>query len=206
MLNPAIFRLLGPIDGKSILDAGCGHGYLCRLLAQRGALATGVEPAGVPFEYARRRERAEPLGVQYLQRDLSRLGETDAAFDAVANMVLLDIPDSRLRSRTVSPPWASAGPSSTPCTTPCWVPGHFERWAARGTVEIAEYLNEYIQDFDGIARNFTRIESAFRCLGWRMRGVQERAARPPNLLDIFLELGSGEGATGRPAPASPCSH
>jgi 2-polyprenyl-3-methyl-5-hydroxy-6-metoxy-1,4-benzoquinol methylase len=32
LLNPVIFRMLGNVGGKSILDAGCGQGYLCRPL------------------------------------------------------------------------------------------------------------------------------------------------------------------------------
>lgn len=27
LLNPTIFRLLGDVDAKTVLDAGCGHGY-----------------------------------------------------------------------------------------------------------------------------------------------------------------------------------
>ena len=46
LLNPTIFALLGgDARGKRILDTGCGQGYLCRLLARRGARVTGVEPA-----------------------------------------------------------------------------------------------------------------------------------------------------------------
>ena len=33
LLNPTIFTLLGDVRGKRLLDAGCGQGYLCRLLA-----------------------------------------------------------------------------------------------------------------------------------------------------------------------------
>ena len=35
ILNPVIFESLGNIAGKSILDAGCGEGYLSRLLANK---------------------------------------------------------------------------------------------------------------------------------------------------------------------------
>jgi SAM-dependent methyltransferase len=157
MLNPAILRLLGDVDGQRILDAGCGHGYLSRLLAQQGAMVTGVEPATVPFEYAARREAAAPLGIQYLQRDLSRLGEMGAPFDAVvANMVLLDIPDWRAALSNCVAALRLGGTLVYSLHHPCWVPGRFETWAARGAVEISEYLDEYVQDFDGIAPNFHR--------------------------------------------------
>src|SRR5581483_11602810 len=64
LLNPAIFTLLGnDIQGKKILDAGCGQGYLCRLLAKRGAIVTGVEPSENWYRYALEREQAEHLGI-----------------------------------------------------------------------------------------------------------------------------------------------
>ena len=31
-LNPALFNLLGEVKGQAILDAGCGEGYLSRML------------------------------------------------------------------------------------------------------------------------------------------------------------------------------
>lgn len=56
LLNPAIFELLGPPAGLRILDAGCGGGSLCRLLARAGADATGIEPSA-SIAHARRPKR-----------------------------------------------------------------------------------------------------------------------------------------------------
>lgn len=157
LLNPAIFHLLGDVVGRRILDAGCGSGYLSRLLAQRGASVVGVEPAGVPFQYAQRREQERPEGIRYLQRDLSRLGDLGHAFDAVvANMVLLDIPDWRAALENCVDALKPGGVLVYSLHHPCWVPGNFETWAQRGGVEITEYLNEYVQDVGGVAPNFHR--------------------------------------------------
>jgi SAM-dependent methyltransferase len=157
LLNPAIFHLLGDVDRKQVLDAGCGHGYLCRLLAARGASVTGVEPATVPLDHARRREQVEPLGIRYLQRDLSRLGDLGTDFDAVvANMVLLDIPDWRSALDACVRVLRPGGVLVYSLHHPCWVPGRFDVWAERGGVEITEYLDEHVQDFEGIAPNFHR--------------------------------------------------
>ncbi len=38
-----ILTLLGDVAGLDVLDAGCGEGYLSRILAARGARVTGVE-------------------------------------------------------------------------------------------------------------------------------------------------------------------
>ncbi len=42
LLNPALFSLLGNVNGKKILDAGCGQGYLCRLMTSPRAEARGI--------------------------------------------------------------------------------------------------------------------------------------------------------------------
>ncbi|MDH5185630.1 MAG: SAM-dependent methyltransferase, partial [candidate division WOR-3 bacterium] len=42
MNNPAMFKLLGDIRGKKILDLACGEGYNSRIMASKGAKVTGV--------------------------------------------------------------------------------------------------------------------------------------------------------------------
>jgi hypothetical protein len=43
VVDPVIFRLIGSVEDSEILDAGCGNGYLCRLLAKKGARVVGVD-------------------------------------------------------------------------------------------------------------------------------------------------------------------
>src|ERR1035437_7690475 len=84
LLNPTILRMLGALEGRRLLDAGCGQGYLCRKFASRGAVVTGVEPSSRLLGYAIHPEADHPLDISYFQRDLSRLGILDdAPFDAV---------------------------------------------------------------------------------------------------------------------------
>jgi SAM-dependent methyltransferase len=143
-LNPAIFRLLGHTRAKRILDAGCGNGYLSRLLARAGARVTGVEPASGPLAYAEGREAAEPFGIDYLQRDLSRLGDVGGPFDAVvANMVLMDIADWRPALSACVGALTDGGTFVYSLTHPLWISGRGDEWIRKGHVEIAEYLNEY---------------------------------------------------------------
>lgn len=101
LMNGNLLRLLGPLDGRRVLDAGAGQGYFSRLLAERGAEVVAVEPADALIEHARRVERERRQGISYVQADLSELATSGRSvlpndgepFDAVVcSMVLLSIP------------------------------------------------------------------------------------------------------------------
>jgi 2-polyprenyl-3-methyl-5-hydroxy-6-metoxy-1,4-benzoquinol methylase len=145
LLNPTIFRMLGPLSGQRVLDAGCGQGYLSRLMASAGASVTGVEPAGRFIEFARRSEESQPLGIEYFQRDLSRLGETDGVhFDAVvANMVLLDIADWESAVSNCLGALKPRGLFIFSLLHPCWTPDATTTWASHHQIELREYLQPY---------------------------------------------------------------
>jgi len=51
LINPVVLRMLGDLPGQRVLDAGCGNGYLSRMLAARGAQVTGVEPGQSLFGF-----------------------------------------------------------------------------------------------------------------------------------------------------------
>lgn len=149
LLNPTLFALLGEPSGKRILDAGCGQGYLSRLLARREALVTGVEPAAPWHAAAVACEAAEPLGITYLQADLSTLATTHSqllgTFDVViANMVLMDIPDYEPAIRSCAAALVPGGVFICTLLHPC-----FEEtgaaWLRKRSIETREYLHPYIQ-------------------------------------------------------------
>jgi ubiquinone/menaquinone biosynthesis C-methylase UbiE len=43
LCRPHVFDMLGDVNGKRILDVGCGEGYMCRILSNKGAMVTGVD-------------------------------------------------------------------------------------------------------------------------------------------------------------------
>ena len=98
---PALLDLLGDLTDKGVLDAGCGEGYLARVLAARGARVTGIDISPRLIQQARKKD---PGGIiDYLTADLSqpRPGQADP-FDAVASyLVLNDGPDYRGFARTI---------------------------------------------------------------------------------------------------------
>lgn len=95
LFNPALFPLLGDVRGKKVLDAGCGAGYLSRLLAEMGASVTGVDFSESFIRIANRYEEDNPQGIAYARADLADLsGLPSAFFDLVVSMyVLCDVLD-----------------------------------------------------------------------------------------------------------------
>jgi 2-polyprenyl-3-methyl-5-hydroxy-6-metoxy-1,4-benzoquinol methylase len=95
IIDPAIFEIIGSVKGLSILDAGCGNGYLCRLLARKGAKMSGVELSKKFIEIASAKEREASLGITYYSGTICNLLMfEDEAFDMViSNLVLMDVRD-----------------------------------------------------------------------------------------------------------------
>jgi len=95
IIDPTIFRMLGSADGLSVLDAGCWNGYLCRLLAKKGARMVGVDISRRFLEIAEQKEKEAPLGIMYYPgtlSDLTMLGRR--RFDVVvSNLALMDVRD-----------------------------------------------------------------------------------------------------------------
>ena len=141
LLNPAIFAQLGDVRDKRILDAGCGQGYLCRLLAGKGASVTGVEPSEAFYRYALRREESEHLGIRYVQADLSTWTSADTFDYVIANMVLMDIPDYEPALKHCVAALASHGGVIFSILHPCFDEAG-SVWKGKGYVEVRDYFRE----------------------------------------------------------------
>src|SRR5690349_17452556 len=88
-------QVVGDVSGLTVLDAGCGEGYLSRILAQRSANVTGIDIAPRMVEIARTKELADQI--TYQVTDLSQPHpEYQNHFDLVTSFfVLNDVYDYR---------------------------------------------------------------------------------------------------------------
>ena len=95
VIDPALLRILGRVEGKRILDAGCGNGYLCRLLSKKGAEMVGADVSKRAIEIAEDIEKNESMNIEYHVGSVCNLSMcSDGEFDAVvSNLVLQDLQD-----------------------------------------------------------------------------------------------------------------
>ncbi|MBS1716742.1 MAG: class I SAM-dependent methyltransferase [Armatimonadetes bacterium] len=89
VLDPEMERLLPDVQGKRVLDVGCGEGRFCRLLAARGASTVGIDPVEAFITQAR---NLHPEG-EYHTGFAEALPFEDGSFDIVLSyLTLIDIP------------------------------------------------------------------------------------------------------------------
>jgi ubiquinone/menaquinone biosynthesis C-methylase UbiE len=91
-LNPTLFTLMGTVKNKRVLDAGCGEGYLSRLLAKSEAIVTAVDSSPRMIEIAKERTQNDLL-IDYKEGNCEGLNFLeDKSFDLiVSNMVFQDL-------------------------------------------------------------------------------------------------------------------
>ena len=93
--DPILWKFVGEIQNLSVLDAGCGTGYLSRKLADRGARVTGIDLSEKMIAIAQKKSASRNLQIDFYVDDCSKLEKLcDRYFDLViANYVLMDVPD-----------------------------------------------------------------------------------------------------------------
>jgi SAM-dependent methyltransferase len=90
-----MLALLGDLAGQEVLDAGCGEGFLARVLAAHGAQVTGIDAS--PRLIAMAREKDPHSIIAYHVADLSQpLPGFVGHFDRIgSHLVLNDVADHR---------------------------------------------------------------------------------------------------------------
>lgn len=90
-----ICKQAGGLDGKRVLDVGCGGGILAESMAARGAQVTGIDMGEAPLSVAKLHRHESGVAVDYRQITAEQMAaEHPGAFDVVTCMEMLEhVPD-----------------------------------------------------------------------------------------------------------------
>lgn len=97
-INPIRLNFINtnsPLDGKKVLDVGCGGGILTESLAKAGADATGIDMGKSPLAIAKLHAMEESLEIHYQQITVeAHAADNAASYDIVSCMEMLEhVPD-----------------------------------------------------------------------------------------------------------------
>lgn len=168
LTDQAVLDAVGDVEGLDVLDAGCGEGYMSRLLAERGARAAGVDVSDSLIEYARAHDDAERLALRFTVAGLEYLPYEDDSFDvAVCNHVLSDVSDPVAAISELGRVLRVGGRLIILMLHPCFYTAHAER-DATGSIPVDTYFSErsVVQSFvvagiespDDVHMNFRPLE------------------------------------------------
>lgn len=88
--GPMLLKLLGDIEGLSILDLACGEGIYARRFKNLGAKSVlGVDISQEMIALAKKAEQEDPLGIDFVVGDALNLGRV-GEFDVVVGSYLLN--------------------------------------------------------------------------------------------------------------------
>src|SRR5262249_3434215 len=76
-------KALPDVDGKDVVELGCGTAYFGAWLARRGAHVVGVDVTPAQLDTARRMEAEFALGLEFVQANAEATGLPGSSFDLV---------------------------------------------------------------------------------------------------------------------------
>jgi len=86
---PAMSSLVGDVKDKVVLDAGCGFGYYSIILAEKGAIVTGIDISEKMVELAKNNAAKASVKCQFFVCDMQDLTIFDSnTFDLVTSSIV----------------------------------------------------------------------------------------------------------------------
>ena len=142
LTDPAMLHTIGEPAGLDILDAGCGEGYLSRILAKKGANATGIDSSTKLIEAARSQNLADVPSVSFDIGSVDDLPYPDSAFDlVVCNHLVNDLFDPSKPISEFARVLRSKGRLIILMLHPCFYNKHAERDQATNGMIASSYFD-----------------------------------------------------------------
>jgi 2-polyprenyl-3-methyl-5-hydroxy-6-metoxy-1,4-benzoquinol methylase len=141
LTDPAMMKAIGASDGLNVLDAGCGEGYLSRLLAGDGAAVTGIDSSASLIEAAHTQNLTDKLPITFDIGSVEALPYGNEVFDlVVCNHLMNDLPDPSGPIREFSRVLRRGGRLIILMLHPCFYNKHAERAEATNGLIASSYF------------------------------------------------------------------
>lgn len=150
IINPVIFELLNDIEGKVILDAGCGEGYLSRILASKCKKVIAVDFSEKMLSIAK--AKTEQANIEYNHASIESLGflESNSIDIVVSVTVFQDVPDYIAAIKEIHRVLKPSGVFVLVTTHPCFsapVHGwHKDEYGYKSFWKVDNYFSEGLYD------------------------------------------------------------
>ena len=156
LTDPAMLQAIGDPEGLDVLDAGCGEGYLSRILARQGATVTGIDFSANLIEAARAESLNDILSVSFDVGTVDDLPYEDEAFDlVVCNHLMNDLRDPGKAIAQFSHVLRSGGRLIVLMLHPCFYNRHAERDQTTNGLLASSYFDvrsiEQAFEVDGLS-------------------------------------------------------
>lgn len=141
LTDRAVLAAIGPATGVTILDAGCGEGYLSRSLAQDGADTIGIDACADLIKSAQEVATESGLAIDYHVGTVDNLPIRDGQCDVVVcNHLINDLKEISAPFREFARVTREGGRIVILMLHPCFYGAHAERSKNRTYPTPAEYF------------------------------------------------------------------
>lgn len=180
--DPVLWDFLGDVDGLTVLDAGCGTGYLTAKLHAAGATTIGVDFSEEMVAIA----RSDATECDFRVDSIDRLDTlADETVDAVvSNYVLMDLPDMEGAIRSLYRVLRPGGHAVLIFSHPCFPGGRAEgagpdllyRWSTPyfdRARKVDPPWGHFTSEFTWFHRPLSDYWKAFRRTGFEVTDFEE---------------------------------
>jgi len=141
LTNPAVLKAIGAASGLTVLDAGCGEGYLSRTLAEEGATVTGIDSSAELIKAARAHELAGMLPASFDVGTVDSLPYDAESFDLVlCNHLVNDLQDPDQALKEFARVLRDRGRVVILMLHPCFYNNHAERAEPENNLATSSYF------------------------------------------------------------------
>jgi ubiquinone/menaquinone biosynthesis C-methylase UbiE len=141
LTDAAVLGAIGSCDGLTVLDGGCGEGYLSRDLAMRGATAFGIDTSGALVTAAEQEGERLGLRIKYQVASLEAIPYAEKQFDiVVCNHVISDVANPEAVLKEIGRVTKPGGKLVLLMLHPCFYTAHAER-GDHGDLPVEVYFS-----------------------------------------------------------------